>query len=62
MKHWCGVSCAGSISGKDPPASAGDIRVVALIPGWGRAPGEGDGKHSSIHAWRIPFTEEPDRL
>ena len=35
---------------------------LALIPGWGRAPGEGNGKHSSIHAWRIPWTEEPGGL
>ena len=32
------------------------------IPGWGRSPGEGDGKRSSILAWRIPWTEEPGRL
>ena len=24
---------------KNPPASTGDTRDVALIPGWGRAPG-----------------------
>ena len=33
------------------------------IPGSGRAPGEGKGyTHSSILAWRIPWTENPDRL
>ena len=28
---------------KNPPASAGDIRDVGLIPGWRRSPGEGHG-------------------
>ena len=29
------------------------------IPGSGRSPGEGMATHSSILAWRIPWTEEP---
>ena len=28
---------------KDPPASAGDAKVVGSIPGWGRFPVEGNG-------------------
>ena len=28
---------------KNPPANAGDIGVVGLIPGPGRSPGEGGG-------------------
>ena len=40
-------------------ASAGDIRDMGLIPGLGRSPGEGMAPHSSILAWRIPWTEEP---
>ena len=33
------------------------------IPGWGRSPGGGNGNpHSSILAWKIPWTEEPDGL
>ena len=28
---------------KNPPANAGDIRDVGLIPGWGRSPREGHG-------------------
>ena len=28
---------------KNPPANAGDIRVMGSIPGWGRSPGGGDG-------------------
>ena len=30
-----------------------------LIPGLGRSPGEGNDDHSSILAWKIPWTEEP---
>ena len=49
---------------KDLPTNAGDIRDTGLISGWGRsAGGEGEGTatHSSILAWRIPWTE-PGRL
>ena len=31
-------------------------------PGWGRSPQEGNGNHSSPHAWRIPLTEDPGGL
>ena len=41
---------------KNPPANAGDIRDTGLIPGLEMA------THSSILAWRIPWTEEPDRV
>ena len=44
---------------KNPPANAGDLRDVGLIPGSGSSPGGG---HGSIVAWRIPWTEEPGRL
>ena len=45
------------------PASAGDTRDLGSIPGSGRSPGVGNGKtHSSILAWRIPWTEEPGEL
>ena len=44
---------------KNPPANAGD---VDLIPGLGRFPGEGNGNHSSILAWKISWTEEPSGL
>ena len=48
---------------KDLPASAGDIRDAGSIPGSGRSPGgEGMATHSSILAWRIPWTEEPGGL
>ena len=45
---------------KNVLANAGDIRDSGLIPGSRRSlewqP------HSSIHAWRIPWTEEPGGL
>ena len=41
---------------KNLPTNAGD---VGLIPGSGRSPGGGHATHSSILAWRIPWTEEP---
>ena len=45
---------------KNAPANAGDIRDVCLIP---EDPlEEGMATHSSVLAWRIPWTEEPGRL
>ena len=41
---------------KSPPANAGD---GGLFPGLGECPGQGMATHSSILAWRIPWTEEP---
>ena len=49
-------------SGEELPASAGDIRDVGLSPELGRSLGGGLGNHSSIPAWRIPWTEEPGGL
>ena len=48
---------------KSPPANAGDVRNTGSIPGLGFDPlKEGMAIHSSILAWRIPWTEEPNRL
>ena len=33
----------GGLVGKNLPASAGDARVIGLIPGLGRSPGGGNG-------------------
>ena len=44
---------------KTPPANAGD---VGLIPGSGRSLEKEMPTHSSILAWKIPWTEEPGRL
>ena len=45
---------------KNPPANAGDIRDTFSIPGSGRSPGEG--AHSSVLTWEIPWTEKPGGL
>ena len=45
---------------KKPPANAGDVRDVSL--GWEDLLEEEMATHSSILAWRIPWTEEPGRL
>ena len=57
---------------KNLPANAGDIRDMGWIPGSGRSREGGHGNpfqysfffltHSSILAWRIPWTEDPGRL
>ena len=47
---------------KNTPANAGDLRDVGSTPGSGRSLEEGMATHSNIHAWRIPWTEEPGRL
>ena len=47
---------------KNLPANAVDVRDVGSVPELGRYPGEGMATHSSILAWRIPWTEEPGGL
>ena len=47
---------------KNPPAKAGDIRDVGLILRLGDPLEEGLATHSSILAWRIPWTGEPGGL
>ena len=47
---------------KNLPIDAGIVRNVGSIPGLGRSPEEGTATHSSILAWRIPWTEEPGSL
>ena len=46
---------------KDLLANAGDRRDAALIPGWEDPLEAGMATHSSIVAWKIPWTEEPGR-
>ena len=57
------VGFPGSTSGKEPPASAGDIRDVGVIPGLGKSSGEGNGSPLQCScletpvdrgAWRAP--------
>ena len=56
-----GWACASQVAlgVKSPPANSEGIRDASSVPGWGRSP---EGGHSSILAWRIPWTEEPGRL
>ena len=47
---------------KNMPANERDARDELSIPESGRSPGGGGvAAHSSILAWRIPWTEEPVR-
>ena len=52
----------GFPGGSDGKASACNAGDPGSIPGLGRSPGEGNGTHSSILAWEIPWTEEPGGL
>ena len=45
--------------GEESACNAGDM---GSIPGSGRSPEKGMATHSSILAWKIPWTEEPDGL
>ena len=47
---------------KNPPANAGGIRDAGSIPGGGDPLEEEMATHSSILAWRIPWTGEPGGL
>ena len=47
---------------KIPSATAEDTRDAGSIPGSQRSPGVGMAIHSSILAWKISWTEEPDGL
>ena len=44
------------------PANAGDIKRLEFDPWAGQVPDEGMATYSSILAWRIPWTEEPDKI
>ena len=43
---------------KNPPANVGDIRDALQSLGREDSRGGGHGNHSSVLAWRIPWTEE----
>ena len=49
----------GGSDGKESVCNAGD---QGLILGFGRSLEKGVATHSSILAWRIPWTEEPGKL
>ena len=47
---------------KNLPVNAGDGGEVGSVPGYEDPLEEGTATHSSILAWRIPWTEEPGEL
>ena len=47
---------------KNMPVNVGDTRNTDSLSGLGISPGEGNGTHSSILAWRILQTGEPGGL
>ena len=49
----------GGLVSKESACNEGD---PGSISGLGRSPGEGNGTHSSILAWKIPWTEDPGGL
>ena len=49
----------GGSDGKESACSVGDL---GSISGLGRSPREGNGNPPQYSAWKIPWTEEPDRL
>ena len=56
------ISEYGGTSGIDPAANARDTRHVCSVLGWEGPLKKGMATHSSILAWRIPRTEEPDKV
>ena len=58
-QSWSSAALAapGSSVVKNPPTNAGDL---SSIPGLGRSLEKELATHSSILAWKIPWTEEPD--
>ena len=56
------TSLWGFSDGSDGKESACNVGDMGSILGSGKSAGEGMAIHSSILAWRIPWTEEPGRL
>ena len=59
---YLSVCCIMSQLVKNPLASAGDTGNMGSIPELGRSLEKGMATHSSILAWRIPWTEDPGGL
>ena len=47
---------------KNPPVNAGDAKDLGSVPESERPPGEGNGNHFSILAWKNRYAEEPGQL
>ena len=54
-RYWTGLP--GDSVVKNQPANEEDIGDSGVIPGPGRPPGGGNATHSSVLAWRIPWSE-----
>ena len=52
----------GFLGGSDGKESACNARDLGLITGWEDPLEKEMATHSSILAWRIPWTEKPSRL
>ena len=62
---WLSIELAsfpGGSAGKESTYNAGDVRDTGSIPGSEDPLEEDMATHSSILAWRIPWTEEPGGL
>ena len=59
---WLVVASQVALVVKNLPAIAGDIRDLGSTPGQKDPLEEGMATHSSVLAWRIPWTEEPGGL
>ena len=62
QQHICYRASHVALVVKNPPANAGDSRDMGSIAGLEDLLEEGMATHSSIFAWRIPWTEESGRL
>ena len=50
------MGLSGGSSGREPATNAGDLRDASSILGWEDPLEEGLATHTSILAWRIPWT------
>ena len=50
------------LSGKEPASQCRRLKRPKFVPSWGDPLEKGMTTHSTILAWEIPWTEEPDRL
>ena len=63
MKYLnCFNSSVGFPGGSDGKEYAHNAEDKGLIPGWGKSPGEGNGKPLQYSCWRMLWTEEPGGL
>ena len=58
----CGYIYSFFPCGSEVKASACNVGDLGSISGSGKLPGEGNGNPRQYSCWRIPWTEEPDRL